>query len=294
MTSPGPAGLTVGVLHPGQMGAAVAAQARGKGAPVLWCPTGRSARTAQRAADASLEPTTGLADLLQRADVVLSICPPAAAEDVAGEVAAHRFRGVYVDANAISPARSLRIMTALAQAGARPVDAAIIGPPPTASVTPRLYLAGDPADTSVVAELFAGTSVEPVVMAQPSGAASALKMAYSGYQKATRVLSALAHALASHHDVTEHLLIEAHRSAGSPLAQPAYLPGVAARAWRWAPEMHEIADTLTEAGLPPHLAQATAEVLGRWKDDKDNRDIPLTDVLRHLTQDPAADLAPPS
>src|SRR5262249_32155249 len=99
-----------------------------------------------------------------------------------------------------------------------------------------------------------------------------------------------AHALASSHDVTEHLLVEAHRSATSPLAQPAYLPGVAARAWRWAPEMHEIADTLTEAGLPPHLAQATAEVLGRWKDDKVNREIPLTDVLRHLAQDPAADL----
>jgi len=84
-------------------------------------------------------------------------------------------------------------------------------------------------------------------------------------------------------------LIEAHRNTGSPLADPAYLPSVAARAWRWAPEMHEIADTLTEAGLPPHLALATAEVRSRWEGDKDHRDLPLTDVLRHLTQNPAAD-----
>jgi 3-hydroxyisobutyrate dehydrogenase-like beta-hydroxyacid dehydrogenase len=280
------AGLTVGVLHPGQMGAAVAAQVRSRGVPVLWCPTGRSAHTARRAADADLEPVTELADLLNRVDVVLSICPPAVAEDVASEIAAHGFRGVYVDANAISPARAGRILTTLAEAGARPVDGAIIGPPPTATVAARLYLAGDPTDTTVIAELFAGTSVEPVVMTQPVPGASALKMAYAGYQKATRVLAALAYALAGHHDVTEHLLNEAHRGMGSPLAEPAYLPSVAARAWRWAPEMREIAATLAAAGLPPDLAEAAAEVLQRWQHDKDDWDIPLADVLGRLAQTP--------
>jgi 3-hydroxyisobutyrate dehydrogenase-like beta-hydroxyacid dehydrogenase/GNAT superfamily N-acetyltransferase len=286
MTSPDRAGLTVGVLHPGQMGAAVAAQVRSRGVPVLWCPTDRSAHTARRAADAVLEPATGLADLLDRADVVLSICPPALAEDVADAVAAHGFQGVYVDANAISPARSGRILTTLAQAGARPVDGAIIGPPPTATETTRLYLAGDPAETTVVAELFTGTSVESVVMTQPAPAASALKMAYAGYQKATRVLAALAHALATHHDVTEHLLSEAHRGMGSALAEPAYLPSVAARAWRWAPEMREIADTLAAAHLPPNVPEAAAEVLQSWQHDKDDWGISPAEVLRHLVQTP--------
>jgi hypothetical protein len=178
-------------------------------------------------------------------------------------------------------------MTTLANAGAHPVDAVIIGPPPTTTVTARLYLAGNPAHTSVVAELFTGTNVEPVVLAQPAGAASALKMAYAGYQKATRVLAALAHALANHHKVTEHLQAEADRSRSTPLADPEYLPSVAARAWRWAPEMHEIADTLTEADLPPDMAEATAEVLRRWQDDKDHWNIPLAVVLRHLTQGPS-------
>jgi 3-hydroxyisobutyrate dehydrogenase-like beta-hydroxyacid dehydrogenase len=268
------------------MGAAVAAQARSRGVSVLWCPDGRSPRTTQRAADAGLHPATGLADLLDRADVVLSICPPAAAEDVANAVATHGFRGVFIDANAISPARSRRIMATLDAAGARPVDAAIIGPPPTNTASARLYLAGDPADVTVVVDLFAGTSVEPAVMTQPAPAASALKMAYAGYQKATRTLAALAHALATHHQVTEHLLTEANRTAGSPLADPAYLPSVAARAWRWAPEMHEIADSLSEADLPPHVAEATAEVLRRWQSDKDDWDISVADVLRHLARAP--------
>jgi 3-hydroxyisobutyrate dehydrogenase-like beta-hydroxyacid dehydrogenase len=274
----------VGVLHPGQMGAAVAAQARSRGVPVLWCPDGRGPRTAQRAADAGLLATAGLGELLDRADVLLSICPPAAAEDVAAVVAAEGFDGVYVEANAISPARSHRIMTTLAAAGARPVDAAIIGPPPTATVSARLYLAGEPADVTTIAELFTGTNVVPVVMTEPAGAASALKMAYGGYQKASRVLAALAHALAAHHHVSEYLRSEADD--GSPLAELAYLPSVAARAWRWAPEMHEVAAALAEADLPPDLARAAAEVLRRWERDKDAWDIPVTEVLEHLTQPP--------
>ena len=191
---------------------------------------------------------------------------------------------MYVDANAISPARYQRVLTAVAAAGARVVDGAIIGPPPTASLSTRLYLAGDSTDVAVIADLFADTSVEAVAMTQPAGAASALKMAYAGYQKATRTLAAVAHALAAQHQVSEHLLAEADRITSSPLADPGYLPSVAARAWRWAPEMHEIADTLAAANLPSHLAAATAEVLHRWQGDKDDWDIPLADVLNHLTQ----------
>ena len=46
MKSAGRGGLqmmTIGILHPGRMGAAVAAEAVKAGARVLWCPEGRSA-----------------------------------------------------------------------------------------------------------------------------------------------------------------------------------------------------------------------------------------------------------
>lgn len=70
--------------------------------------------------------------------------------------------------------------------------------------------------------------------------------------------------------------------AAAMLADTGYLPSVAARAWRWAPEMHEIADTLRAAGLPDDLARATAGVLERWKDDKNRTGLSLAAVLAHL------------
>src|SRR4051812_21820827 len=92
---------TVGLLHPGAMGATIGGAVRGE---VLWCPDGRGAATRRRAEGFS---GVALDELLERADVVLSVCPPAAAEAVAASAAG--FGGVFVDGNAISPMRSARL-----------------------------------------------------------------------------------------------------------------------------------------------------------------------------------------
>jgi 3-hydroxyisobutyrate dehydrogenase-like beta-hydroxyacid dehydrogenase len=281
--STGATGPTVlGVLHPGQMGAAVGAQARTTGTPVLWCPAGRSGATAERAGRAGLGRAADLADLLGRAGVVLSVCPPAVALEVAGDVARAGFSGVYVEANAVSPARARQAGELLGATGATFVDGGIIGPPPGDGRTARLYLAGPAEATARVAALFDGSLLTTVVLDHGPPAASALKMAYASYQKSSRVLAALAHALARHHDVAEHLRAEAGLLPGSALADVGHLPSVAARAWRWAPELREIAATLEDAGLPPETAAATAETLSRWADLKDAWDVPLAEVLDHL------------
>ncbi|MHA6796003.1 DUF1932 domain-containing protein [Pseudonocardia bannensis] len=273
---------TVGVLHPGQMGVAIAAAAAARGHEILWCSAGRSPATVDRAAAAGLTPVPDLAGLLAASDVVLSICPPASAGDVAGEVAAAGFGGLYVEANAISVERVEGICRLLERAGARAVDGAIIGPPPGEGRSARLYLAGEPADLGVVAGIFATGPVEAVSLSGGIGAASALKMAFAGYQKAARTLAGVAHALAGQHGVTAELLAESRRMPGNQLADPDYLPGVAARAWRWAPEMHEVADTLAAAGLPTELARAAADVLRRWEPDRDNWSLTLEQTLSHL------------
>ena len=95
-------------------------------------PEGRSEATARRARD--LTPGDPLT-----ADVILSICPPHSARDVARSVRA--FRGIYVDANAISPATSREVRALVPHADF--VDGGIIGPPPTAPGSTRLYLSGD-------------------------------------------------------------------------------------------------------------------------------------------------------
>src|SRR5262245_15494812 len=116
------------------MGAAVARQAMRAGARVFWCPAGRSEATARRARQAGIEAVDDLAALARQCRTVISLCPPAAAEQVAEQVAESvrgaGFDGTFVEANAISPRRMMAIGDLLATAGLQVVDACVIGPPP--------------------------------------------------------------------------------------------------------------------------------------------------------------------
>ncbi len=273
---------TVTVLHPGSMGAAVAAQAVGAHR-VLWVSGSRSPATTQRAVDAGLTACASLEEALDASDTVLSICPPHAAEDVAAEVAGHSFKGLYVDANAISPQRMERITSEIRPA---PVvlDGAIFGPPPRAGKSCRLYVAGDGQAAELMHTLFKDSAVEVRSAGGHVGSASALKASFAGFQKAARMLAGVSHALADAHGVADLLTEEARRMPSQILSDPDYLPSVAARAWRWGPEMREVADTLREAGLPTQLAEAAASVMARWEKDKDQYELPLADVLAHLRQ----------
>ena len=109
----------VALLYPGEMGALVGAAAH---AEVWWPGDGRSAATRARAEAAGFRDGGTLAATVTAADVVLSVCPPAIAEAVAAEVVEAGFRGLYVEANAISPTRAERIEAA----GGRVVDGAVI------------------------------------------------------------------------------------------------------------------------------------------------------------------------
>lgn len=273
--------VTVGLLHPGRMGAAIAAQVTSNGHTVLWCPDGRSEATHRRATDARLHPV-GLGELIADSEIILSICPPAVAEEIAVHVADAGYSGIYVDANAISPARMHRIATRLVEAGAAVIDGCIVGPPPGGRPSTRLYLAGAEIASRRVADLVAWTSAEAVHLGERTGQASALKMAFASYQRASRAAAAVAHALADDHDVIDTLLHEARRMPSDILADRNYLPSLVGRAWRWVPEMHEVTDTLREQHLPADLALATAEILQRWADATIDEATDPATVLLHL------------
>lgn len=66
------------------------------------------------------------------------------------------------------------------------------------------------------------------------------------------------------------------------LANRDFLPSVAARAWRWAPEMREVASTLDAQRLPPDLALATADVLQHWAATATDQPTDLDSILRQL------------
>jgi 3-hydroxyisobutyrate dehydrogenase-like beta-hydroxyacid dehydrogenase len=243
----------VGLLHPGEMGAAIGAVLRQRGIEVLWASEGRSEQTRARAEAAELIDAGTVAVLAQRSDVVLSVCPPHAAAHVAAGVG--EFRGIFVDANAISPATARGIAAKLT----RFVDGGIVGGPPSSTRGPRLYLSGR--DARDVLELFGGTPMEARILSERVGDASALKMAYAAWTKGTAALLLAIRDVARSEGVAEALLEEWRESLPELEARlEAAERSAAAKGWRWIAEMAEIADTYEAAGAPPGFHAAAADV----------------------------------
>jgi 3-hydroxyisobutyrate dehydrogenase-like beta-hydroxyacid dehydrogenase len=249
--------LTIGVLHPGEMGAALGARLREAGHDVTWAGEGRSEATAARAAAAGLRDAGTVAAVTAASDVVLSVCPPHAALDVARAVAG--YAGVFVDANAVSPQTVRMIREIVEDGGGRFVDGGIVGPPPEREGTTRLFLSG--ADAGAVAGVFAGTVVEAPVLGRDPGRASALKMAYAAWTKGTAAMLLAIRATARAEGVEDALLAEWARSQPDAIGRSDAAADAAARkGWRWIAEMEEIAATFAAAGQPDGFHRAAAEV----------------------------------
>ena len=233
-----------------------------------WTSEGRSGATQKRAEAAQLEDAGTLARLVAGSEVILSVCPPANAIDVAREVAALGFKGTYVDCNAVSPATTRSIGELVTAAGAQYVDGGIIGPPPRKAGATRLYLSGNGATD--VAGLFNGTNLEAIPVDGPIGAASAVKVAYASWTKGSQALILAVRAFATHEGVDDALLKEWARS--QPDLAKRSENAVAAnvkKAWRFVGEMDEIAASYAAAGLPEDFHEACAEIYRRlagWKD----------------------------
>ena len=278
------ASATIGLLHPGDMGSMVGASARANGLRVLWASEGRSPQTLERAAAAGLEDMKGLAPVVAASQVILSVCPPHAAVDLAREVAAQGFSGIYVDGNAVSPQTGREIGRIVEKGGATFVDGGIIGPPPRKPGTTRLYLSGEQA--GAIARLFEPGPLQAIAIDGGPGAASALKMAYAAYTKGTSALLIAIRALAMQAGVDKALLDE------WGLSQP----GVAARSesaardnarksWRFTGEMAEIAATLESVDLPGGFFHAAGEIYERLAKYKDAAGTPSAEeVIRAALQ----------
>jgi len=275
-------GNVVGLLHPGEMGAAVARGLTDAGHTVLWASDGRSEQTAARAAAAGLTDAGTPRKLAAEADVILSICPPHSALDVAWAV--HGFTGLYLDANAISPSTAREVAHLITANGGRYVDGGIIGPPPATAGATRLYLSGP--DAAQVQELFAGTPLEARIVSGPKTAASAVKMAYASWTKGTAAMLLAARALARAEGVEDALLAEWSESQPQLAQQSARSARSAVtKGWRWVGEMEEIAQSMAAAGLPDGFHQAAAEIFRRSPHLPDaalGTDLTAT-VLRSLT-----------
>ena len=270
----------IGILHPGQMGIVVAVSAQNSGNEVFWTSEHRSAATRKRATEAGLQDAGTLVELCQLCPVIVSVCPPESAEQIAEQVAQLSYRGTYVDANAISPERVQRIAVRLDAGGARFVDGGIIGPPAMTRNRTWLYLAGERA--AAVAPYFSSGPIEVEVLAGGVGRASALKMCFAAYSKGSIALACAVLAAAADLDVLDDLQRQWDRSGPSLPELEREISRAAPKAWRFTGEMHEIAATFASAGMPPEFHEAAAEIFRRLKNFKGSEEPRMKDVLATL------------
>jgi 3-hydroxyisobutyrate dehydrogenase-like beta-hydroxyacid dehydrogenase len=137
------------------------------------------------------------------------------------------------------------------------VDGSISGAPPNVRDGGRIYLSG-PRAASVAG--LAWRRINPVVVGDRIGTASAVKMCTASVYKGLSGLMTQALRAAKHYDVADHVLADLTEGGGYRPARQVTM--AATKAWRFVGEMREIAAAQGAAGLPPELFEAMATVFG--------------------------------
>lgn len=272
----------IGILHPGEMGVSIAASAIYNGYRVYWLSQGRSDKTRARAEKYNLIEIDSLVQFCQICDMILSVCPPHAAEEVARAILEAEFQGLFLDANAISPQRAIKIGHMLETSNIHFVDGGIIGGPAWTPKETWLYLSGKHAHE--IASCFSNGPLETKIIGNEIGKASALKMCYAAYSKGTTALLAAILATAESLGVRNELYkLWDEDDSGFSERVDRRVTRVTAKAWRFEGELLEIASTFQNEGLPNGFHKAAAEIYHRMVGFKDSSETPpLNQVLRSL------------
>lgn len=284
---------TVAILTPGDMGHSVGNVLRYGGLRVITSLQGRSARTVSLAREAGIEDVGAYETLVREAEIILSILAPSAATALAQRVAeAVRSTGarpVFVECNAIAPQTVRAIGAILTAAGARFVDAGIIGGPPQPGGSgPRFYASGE--DATTFAQL-GRHGLDIRILGPEIGKASGIKMCYAAMTKGITALATELLVAAKAMGLDEPLRAEFGEGPGSVMKSlERSIPGMPPKAYRWVGEMEEIASTFEHLGLTPLIHQGAAAIyrfvegtpLGAETPEMRTRGQTLTEVVAEL------------
>ncbi|MBY5877819.1 DUF1932 domain-containing protein [Rhizobium ruizarguesonis] len=258
------------IIGSGAMGSAVAKRLIDHGATVLTYLEGRSGQTMARAKAAGMMPV-GRQELT-KAELILSIVPPAEAIKVA-EFVADISSGMpapppFIDLNAIAPKTMQALAARFEGSGVEVLDGAIIGGPPVPGKSgPTIYISGDTAERSRPLE-DCGLRIRR--LDGLLGAASALKMCYAGINKGFIGLGTAMLLAASRSGAAESLKAELSESlpdVDRRLSRS--IPDMYPKAYRWVAEMQEIADFLGEDDPAATIFRGMAGVFSRMAGDVD-------------------------
>jgi len=274
----------VGILHPGEMGFAVANSVLNSGHEVYWCSEGRSEATRQRAQTLNLSACSTLDELCRTCGILISVCPPHAALDMAQAVKDSGFRGLYADINAIAPNTMKTLADNLQTTGITVIDGGIIGLPPVSAGTTWLHLSGHGAEQ--VADCFSAGPMETSILGPEIGQASGLKMCFAANSKGTAALHAAILGAADNLGVREALERQWDTyTPGFTAKAHGRIRQVARKAWRFTGEMEEIAATLSDTGMPPEFFLGAARIYARQTGFKDIAEEPtLEEILQQLSE----------
>ena len=254
---------TVAIQSPGDMGSGVGRELIARGFRAVTCLAGRSERSRKLAEAAGLELADSLDALVEAADIVLSILPPASAESFADEAAAALrrtgARPAFADCNAIAPTTARRVAARFGGTGATFIDAGIIGNAPGKTALPTRFYCSGP-DTAAL-EALDGPNLSVRRLGDDIGRASAMKMVYAATTKGTFTLHTAALVAARVYGLSDPFHAELAESRPAEFADMnRRVPRLPLDAARWVGEMHEISETFAAAGLPAEFHQGAAQV----------------------------------
>ena len=253
---------SIGITSPGDMGQGVAMCIKALGFNVCMASDGRSPRTRTLGEKAGLTDCHTLENLVKTCDMVLSVLDPGAAvtnaKAIAAACKATNRKIVFVECNAIAPDTMREIAGIMEAVGCTVVDAGIIGPPPRNGAKQRFYVSGPNAH---LMDRINSPQIIVKVAGEKIGDASAVKMCYAALTKGSIALGT--ELLVAARKLGIDQVLEAEFKNGQAQLHESVLTraaGMPFKAYRWVPEMNEIAKTFGGVGLTPRLFQGVSEL----------------------------------
>lgn len=277
---------TVAILSPGDMGSNVGRALRENGLNVITCLTNRSSRTKELSEIAGITDVPNFADMVDQADIVLSVLVPERAVEVAQQVA-DVIRGSgkplpFADCNPVAPAVALQMAEIIDSAGGKYIDGGIIGSPPGRGEPPRFYASGP--HEAIMGQLD-GRGISVPLMGGEVGRASAIKMCYASLSKGAAALNASALISAMNLGIYDEFIAEMESSQQGVLNSMQGVKSLGAKAFRWIDEMEQISATFGSAGATPHMHKGAADIFRLVNDSPIGHERPETiDTSRSLRE----------
>jgi 3-hydroxyisobutyrate dehydrogenase-like beta-hydroxyacid dehydrogenase len=254
----------IGILSIGEMGFHWAKLLKSHGVEVLTYDRNRGEVSRKRAENAGVKSLESMNELVQQAELIVSIVVPSAATSVAAKVAeavsgTGRKDLVFLDANAISPMSADEIAKILKPAGVNFVDGCIIGSAAKMGKGTIVYVSG--ADAARMQDL-AAFQIPIKILGDKTNQASAFKVVYAGLTKGLQGLFCELLMGARRFGLLDEIRAQYEESFPGLLDKVApSIIGLRIHAGRRAEEMDELKRTFNTQGLDSFMAPAAQQVL---------------------------------